>query len=233
MDVGATGSWLVDSGHNIHHLVNDGTDNEPISGQALDIGVSDDGITVFAIGTGSLFLDQDLWRFVGGSAVWEQVHDQTGVRVDAAGDGSAFMTTSSGQVFHISGSDTTPTRTQIGQASIFALDVSVGGDNTVFIVGYDKTAAHPGPDYPIYVLDPSTNTFDPIPGAAGIHVSAGNAQNVSVVNAEGGLWTTMTVASGGACHTPACECTGVWTGKVCEHICPCGGAYPSHCLICQ
>ncbi len=188
IDLGGLGAWAVEPTHAIFGWVN-GVYEQVSTGQATDIGVSNDGKTTFVAGVpvgGGVGNDFPIYKYVGAPSYWQQMTGQYGVRVDASNDGSAWVVNSAGQVWHVTGSPTAPVATRIGPSWTSATDISVGSDNSVFVVG-NGTA---GADHGIFVFDPSISDFRQIPGALGTRVAAASSTVITVVNAEGQLWTS-------------------------------------------
>ncbi len=202
MDVGAYGPWVVNAAGSIYGSIKTatGVTYGQVGGNATDIGVSPDGNTVYAVGvTGS----QDgstghaIFKWLGpsgGSNPWVQMIGQYGVRIDAANDGSAWVTTNAGAIWHVSGSPASPTSSRAGGTGSLASDITVGNYGDVFVVGAPP-AGQPivKADYPLYHYDAQTNGFGAI-GGSGWRISAGiSPEGVSVANAEGQIWTTERV----------------------------------------
>jgi hypothetical protein len=131
----------------------------------------------------------------GGANPWVQMAGSYGVRVDAGNDGSAWVTTNTGAVWHLWGDPSAPSYASIGQPGTVATDITVGYGGNVFVVG-GPAAGQPfaATDYPVYAYDAGINTFHQVPGAYGARLSAGlSPTSLTVVSSTGGVWTTERV----------------------------------------
>ena len=189
IDLGAQGPWVITAAHDIYGSVN-GTYGQ-IGGQATDVGVSPDGNTIYVVGVASPYsaVDFPIYKWVNNG--WTQLPRQYGIHIDAANDGSAYVTDHTGAVWHIAGTPSNPITTYFGPSGTNASDVTIGADGTVFVVGNDGQQ-----DSPIYVYDPQSNSWDALPGATGRRVSASSGTHVSVVTSGGAVWTTANMPPG-------------------------------------
>jgi len=203
IDVGAYGPWTIDTGELVGHIMTStGVQKSvmlpPGNGPFLDVGVSPDGNTVYIVTGPESGAGGPIYKWLGpngGANPWVQMQGQYGVRIDAANDGSAWYTTSTGTVFHVSGNPAAPTVATIGPQGTLASDITVGYYGNVFVVGgfVQNGVLVPG-DFVVYSYNASTNNWVVLPGAYGWRLSAGISPfGLSVVEAEGQVWTTERV----------------------------------------